>query len=161
MELYASVTRGHMRMFGTTQEHLAAVASKNHRHSTMNPLAQYQQDMSIEEVLNAPMIAWPLTLPMCSPISDGAAAALLCTRAALSRFNDAAPVRLLSTVLTSGSDREWAEFDRHLCRKAAMQAYDEAGIGPSRSEEHTSELQSLMRNSYAVFCLKKKKKKNI
>src|SRR3546814_12740696 len=77
------------------------------------------------------MIAWPLTLPMCSPISDGAAAALLCTRAALSRFNDAAPVRLLSTVLTSGSDREWAEFDRHLCRKAAMQAYDEAGIGPS------------------------------
>src|SRR3546814_14512256 len=39
--------------------------------------------------------------------------------------------RLLSTVLTSGSDREWAEFDRHLCRKAAMQAYDEAGIGPS------------------------------
>src|SRR3546814_7823066 len=102
-----------MRILVTTQEHLAAVASKNHRHSTMNPLAQYQQDMSIEEVLNAPMIAWPLTLPMCSPISDGAAAALLCTRAALSRFND-------------------------------------------RSEEHTSELQSLMRISYAVFCLNKK-----
>src|SRR3546814_2879289 len=116
---------------------------------------------------------------------------LLCTRAALSRFNDAAPVRLLSTVLTSGSDREWAEFDRHLCRKAAMQAYDEAGIGPSdvsvaevhdasafaeiiqvenlgfcevgqggwiaaRSEEHTSELQSLMLSSSAVYCLKHK-----
>ena len=57
-----------MRMFGTTQEHLATVAAKNHRHSTMNPLAQYQKDMSVEEVLNAPMIAWPLTLPMCSPI---------------------------------------------------------------------------------------------
>src|SRR3546814_2155431 len=63
--------------------------------------------------------------------SDVCSSDLLCTRAALSRFNDAAPVRLLSTVLTSGSDREWAEFDRHLCRKAAIKAYDEAGIGPS------------------------------
>ena len=65
------------------------------------------------------------------PISDGAAAAVICTKSALSRFPDAVPVRLLSSVLTSGSDREWSEFDRHLCRVAALKAYEEAGIDPA------------------------------
>lgn len=130
MEVYASLTKGHMREFGTTQRHLAAVSSKNHHHSTMNPLSQFQKDMTIEEVLAGPVIAWPLTLPMCSPISDGAAAAILCTKSALSRFPDARPIRLLSTVLMSGSDREWSDFDRHLCRLAALKAYNEAGVGP-------------------------------
>ncbi len=130
MQLYASLAKGHMHEFGTTQHQLAAVSAKNHHHSTMNPLSQFQKDFTIEEVLAGPVIAWPLTLPMCSPISDGAAAAIICTRSALSRFPEATPVRLLSSVLMSGSDREWSEFDRHLCRAAALQAYDEAGIGP-------------------------------
>ena len=131
MHLYASMARGHMHAFGTTQRQLAAVSAKNHRHSTANPLSQFQKDFSVEEVLASPVIAWPLTLPMCSPISDGAAAAILCTRSALRRFPDAAPVRLLSCVLTSGSDRAWTEFDRHLCRVAALKAYDQAGVGPA------------------------------
>lgn len=130
MELYASLARGHMREFGTTQRQLAAVSAKNHRHSTMNPLSHFRKDFSIDEVLAGAVIAWPLTLPMCSPISDGAAAAVLCTRSALSRFPDATPIRLLATVLASGSDREWSEFDRHLCRVAALKAYEEAGVGP-------------------------------
>jgi len=130
MQLYASMARGHMREFGTTQRQLAAVSAKNHHHSTMNPLSQFRKDFSVDEVLAGPVIAWPLTLPMCSPISDGAAAAMLCTRSALSRFPDAVPVRLLSSVLTSGSDRAWSEFDRHLCRVAALKAFDEAGVGP-------------------------------
>jgi len=119
-----------MREFGTTQRQLAVVSAKNHHHSTMNTLSQFRKDFSVDEVLAGPVIAWPLTLPMCSPISDGAAAAMLCTRSALSRFPDAAPVRLLSSVLTSGSDRAWGEFDRHLCRVAALRAFDEAGVRP-------------------------------
>ncbi len=130
MHLYASMARGHMREFGTTQRQLAAVSAKNHHHSTMNPLSQFRKDFSIEQVLAGAVIAWPLTLPMCSPISDGAAAAVLCTRAGLRRFPDATPVRLLASVLTSGSDREWSAFDRHLCRVAALKAFDEAGVGP-------------------------------
>lgn len=130
MDLYASLTRGHMKLFGTTQRHLAAVASKNHFHSTMNPLAQYQTAMSIEQVLAGTVIAWPLTLPMCSPISDGAAAVVLCTKAALKRFAESAPIRVLATILTSGSDREWADFDRHLCKIAAQRAYEQAGVDP-------------------------------
>ncbi|KMO32359.1 thiolase family protein [Methylobacterium aquaticum] len=130
MQLYASMARGHMKAFGTTQRQIAAVSAKNHHHSTMNPLSQFRKEFSVEEVLASPVIAWPLTLPMCSPISDGAAAAVLCTKAALSRFPDAAPVKLLASVLTSGSDRAWNAFDRHLCRVAALKAYEQAGVGP-------------------------------
>jgi len=130
MHLYASMARGHMSAFGTTQRQLAAVSAKNHYHSTMNPLSQFRMDFSVDDVLAGPVIAWPLTLPMCSPISDGAAAAILCTKAALRRFPDATPVRLLATVLTSGSDRAWTDFDRHLCRVAALKAFEEAGVGP-------------------------------
>ena len=130
MHLYASMARGHMQAFGTTQRQLAAVSAKNHHHSTMNPLSQFRKDFSIDDVLAGPVIAWPLTLPMCSPISDGAAAAILCTKGALQRFPDALPVRLLSSVLTSGSDRAWTDFDRHLCRVAALKAFEEAGVGP-------------------------------
>jgi acetyl-CoA acyltransferase len=131
MELYASMTKGHMKAFGTTQHQLAAVASKNHHHSTMNPLSQYQREFSVEEVLAGPMISWPLTLPMCSPISDGAAAVLVCSKDALARFPEAAPIKILSSVLASGSQREWADFERHVCRLAAQKAYEEASIGPS------------------------------
>jgi len=96
----------------------------------MNPRSQFQKDFSVDDVLAGPVIAWPLTLPMCSPISDGAAAAILCTKTALRRFPNASPVRVLSSVLTSGSDRAWTDFDRHLCRVAALKAFDEAGVGP-------------------------------
>src|SRR3546814_13621391 len=67
MELYASVTRGPMRMFGTTQEHLPAVASKNHRHSTMTPPANYQQNLHIQTLLHPPNHPFPPPSPICSP----------------------------------------------------------------------------------------------
>lgn len=131
MELYASLAKGHMKRFGTTERQLAAVAAKNHRHSTMNPLSQYQHDMSIDEVLAGKLICWPLTLPMCSPISDGAAAVVLCTRSALKRFGNSRAIAVLACVLASGTDRDWQAADRHLCRTAALRAYDQAGVAPS------------------------------
>jgi acetyl-CoA acyltransferase len=131
MELYASVTRGFMREFGLTERQLAAVASKNHHHSTKNPLSQFQRDFSIDEVLGGALICWPLTLPMCSPISDGASAAIICSKEALSRFPEARPIKIMASVLASAGGREWADFENHICRKAALTAYDQAGIGPS------------------------------
>jgi acetyl-CoA acetyltransferase len=130
MELYASLAKGHMSNFGTTERQLATVAAKNHRHSTLNPLSQYQNDMSVEDVLAGKLIAWPLTLPMCSPISDGAAAAILCTKRALQRLPDVRPVSVLGCALASGSSREWSDAEGHICRRAADKAYDEAGVGP-------------------------------
>ena len=79
MDVYASLAKQHMRLFGTTRRQIAAVASKNHWHSTFNPLAQYQEPFTVDEVLAAREVAWPLTVPMCSPITDGAAAAILCS----------------------------------------------------------------------------------
>ncbi|MBR1159445.1 thiolase family protein [Bradyrhizobium elkanii] len=156
MELYASMTRGHMARFGTTERQIAAVAAKNHHHSTMNPLSQYQTDMTIDEVLAGTLISWPLTLPMCSPVSDGAAAALICTKEALKRFARPRAVKLLASVLVSGSDRDWSEFDRHLCRKAATQAYEKAGIGPedvSVAEVHdASSFAEIIQTENLGFC---------
>ncbi len=156
MELYASLTRGHMKRFGTTERQLAAVSAKNHRHSTMNPLSQFQTGMTVEEVLAGRLVCWPLTLPMCAPISDGAAAAILCRKEALRRFPGARPVKVLATVLASGSTRDWEDMDRHMCRIAARKAYDLAGIGPqdiSVAEVHdASAFAEVIQTENLGFC---------
>ncbi|WP_374572227.1 thiolase family protein [Phenylobacterium sp.] len=130
MDVYAALAKSHMRRYGTTERQLAAVSAKNHRHSVFNARSQYQMDMSIDDVLAARMISWPFTLPMCSPISDGAAAAILCTESALARFGSNRAIEVLSSVLCSGSDRSADEPEQHLCRTAALRAYEQAGLGP-------------------------------
>lgn len=130
MDVYAALAKQHMRRFGTTQQQLAAVAAKNHRHSVANPLAQYRTDYTVDDVLAARTIAWPLTLPMCSPISDGAAAAILCTGSALRRFDRKRAIRVHACALASGSGRDAEDLQAHICRRAAQRAYERAGIGP-------------------------------
>ncbi|MCK9282827.1 MAG: thiolase family protein [Rhodocyclaceae bacterium] len=130
MDVYQAFTKFHMRTFGTTPRQIAAVAAKNHRHSMQNPLAQYRRDYSIEEVLAAPMIAWPLTLPMCSPISDGAAAALLCSEAGLRRLGGGAACEVRASVLMGGGRRGAEEYRLEVSHLAAKRAYELAGVGP-------------------------------
>ncbi len=130
MDFYCAQALLHMKRFGTTREQLAAVAAKNHMHSVHNPLAQYRLPMTVEEVLNAKEVAWPLTVPMCAPISDGSASAVLCSKEALNRFSNAAPVKVLAWVLKSGSDRKAYDYEKHVTRKTAARAYEIAGIGP-------------------------------
>lgn len=130
MDVYAAMARSHMGRFQTTQRQLAAVAAKNHTHSTRNPLSQYRHGMTIEEVLAARPIAWPLTLPMCAPISDGAAAAILVREEALGRFDRKRAIRVEASVLASGSDRAIDDLENHVCRIAAAKAYETAGVGP-------------------------------
>src|SRR5260370_444624 len=130
MDVYAALAKFHMKSFGTTERQLAAVASKNHHHSTFNPLAQYRNDISIDEVLGARMISWPLTLPMCAPISDGAAAAILVREDALERCDRSRAVKICASVLGSGSDRKREEVEKHICHRAALKAYNQAGVGP-------------------------------
>jgi len=132
MDVYAAFARYHMRHLGTTQRQIAAVAAKNHCHSVENPLSQYRRPYTIEEILAAPPITYPLTLPMCAPISDGAAAAVLCTEAGLARLglDRRRAIRVLASVLQSGSDRGPDELERHCTRLASKRAYEIAGIGP-------------------------------
>ena len=132
MDVYAAFSRAHMKRFGTTQRQLAAVAAKNHQHSVHNPHSQYRNAYTIEAVLAAPPITYPLTLPMCSPISDGAAAAVLCTKDGLRRLGiDASrAVRVLATVMQTGTDRDDSDYRNHCTARAASRAYEQAGVGP-------------------------------
>ncbi|HEY9209012.1 MAG TPA: thiolase family protein [Acidovorax sp.] len=132
MDIYAAMGRLHMDIFGTTQQQFAAVAAKNHAHSVHNPLAQYREALSVQQVLAAPPISYPLTLPMCSPVSDGAAAAIVCSAAGLKRLQGDArrAVRVLACVLQTGSEREAMDLENHLVRKASHRLYEQAGVAP-------------------------------
>ena len=130
MDAYAAQARLHMGTYGTTQRQLAAIAAKNHAHSQHNPLSQYRNAMTIDEVLAAPKVAWPLTVPMCAPISDGATAAIVCADSVLGRFPNARPVRVLAVESQSGREREPAAYDQHVTRLTSQRAYEKAGVGP-------------------------------
>lgn len=133
MDVYAALCRHHMKTYGTTQRQIAAVAAKNHQHSVHNPLAQFRDPCSIEQVLASPPIAYPLTLLMCSPISDGAAAVVLCNADGLKRLKDAGgrAVRVLSSVVQTGSTRGIDEPHKIIAHLAAKKAYEQAGVAPN------------------------------
>jgi acetyl-CoA acetyltransferase len=132
MDIYAAFGRQLMRRYGITQRQIAAVAAKNHTHSVHNERAQYRKPMSIEEVLGSSPITYPLTLPMCAPISDGAAAAILCTKAGIERLglDMKRAIHVRASVMRSATRRGGEDLDRHATRLAALSAYDRAGIGP-------------------------------
>ena len=122
----------HMRKYGTTIEQFAKVAVKNHKHSVLNPYAQYQIETPLEMVLNARMVAWPNTLYMCCPTGDGAAAAVIMS-AEKARQYTTKPVWVAASVLTSDpwTERNPTMWDVNtLTRMAAKEAYEKAGIGP-------------------------------
>lgn len=133
MDLYALWAHSHMRSYGTTAEHLATAAAKNHSNSVHNPRAQYQFAMSVDQVLEDRMVSDPLTRAMCAPIGDGAAAVLVCSQ----RYLDSRPaevrgraVRILANEISCGIfDVSW-EDDRAPVI-AARRAYKSAGLTPA------------------------------
>lgn len=130
MDSYAAGARYHMLKYGLTQRQLAAVAAKNHWHASMNPLSHYRTPRTIEEVLADRIVSWPLTRAMCAPISDGAAAIVVCSKDALARFDRKRAVRVLATALASGVKHAPDEADKKVPRLAALRAFEQAGIGP-------------------------------
>ena len=123
MDIYATGARAHMEKYGSTQEQLAIIASKNHFHGSLNPDAQYRMTMTVEEVVADRLVSYPLTRAMCAPMGDGAAAAILVSGDALARYADARPVKVRASVLASGGTP--GESGR-----AARRAYEQAGLGP-------------------------------
>ena len=128
MDIYASAARSHMKAYGTTVEQFAGVSAKNSFHGSLNPRAQFREALTVEEVLQSPMIAEPLTRPMCSPIGDGAAAVIVMSERKARELGVKRPVRVLSSALHSGWDR--AEGEPGVADFAAAKAYTEAGVGP-------------------------------
>jgi acetyl-CoA acetyltransferase len=132
MDTYAMQAAWHMKAHGTTQRQIAAGAAKNHHHGSLNPLAQYRFKLSVDEVLADREVSWPLTRAMCSPLGDGAAAAIVCSEAALKNFPreaQARAVRVRASELSGGKYRRLDEPG--LSRIAADKAYARAGLKPS------------------------------
>lgn len=128
MDIYAAAARAHMARYGTTAEHFAMISAKNSFHGSLNPRAQFREAMTVEEVLAAPTIAEPLTRPMCSPIGDGAAAAIIVSERKMRELGLAKPVRVVTSVLRSGWDHDAGEPG--LSEVCAQEAYEEAALGP-------------------------------
>lgn len=129
MDLYAGWTKDYMRRSGATREHFAQVVVKNQHNGARNPRAQYGAELTVEEVLAAREIVWPLTLFMCSPISDGAAAVVLAADKAAKRVNGRGP-KIRASVVVSGNVHDKTDPTAGSCARAAGIAYETAGIGP-------------------------------
>jgi len=132
MGIYAAMCRYWMHTFGTTQRQIAAVAAKNHMHSVHNELAQFRKPFTIEEVLASHPITYPLTVAMCAPLTDGAAATVVCNERGLKRLQGkrSRAIKVAATAIATASDRRADEFEKSVCRRAANMAYERAGLGP-------------------------------
>jgi acetyl-CoA acetyltransferase len=128
MDIYALIAKAHMKSYGTTREQFAGVAAKNSIHGSMNPRAQFRNKITVPEVLAARKIVDPLTLPMCSPIGDGAAALVVVSEKRARELGLAKPVKVLSSVLVSGWDQ--AADDIWATAYAAGLAYEMAAVDP-------------------------------
>lgn len=128
MDIYARMARDYMAASGATQRDFALVSAKNSKHGSLNPNAQYREVLTVEEVLAARSISPPLTLPMCSPIGDGAAAAVIVSPRMAAELGLASPVQVRSSIVASGFDV--AAGAQGLTATVSRQAYEEAGIDP-------------------------------
>lgn len=128
MDIYATWARDYLASAGGEARHLAMVTAKNSRHGALNPRAQFQDVLSVEQILAARPIADPLTLPMCSPIGDGAAAAVIVSERMLQRLGARRPIRVAASMLVSGYDYG-EEAGPEVTRWAADLIYQAAGVG--------------------------------
>lgn len=130
--LYAMIARAHMQTYGTTEEDLSWVSVKNHRHGAKNDKAQFPGEVTLEQVMSSSMVAEPLRLLHCSPVSDGAAAVLVCPLDQAKQYTDK-PVKIVASSMATGSlalaDRQDPAFLDSV-QKSAERAYEAAGVGP-------------------------------
>jgi len=127
----ALIARRMMATRGVTIEDLARASIKNHRNACLNPYAQYKKMLTLEDIMSARMISDPLTVLHCCPVTDGGAAAILCTGEIARRFTTKL-VRIISSVVLSSDYEAWDEelTDVPIMKKLAKRAYEKAGVGP-------------------------------
>jgi len=129
---YAMRAVRYMYETGETIEDLALVTVKNRKHATNNPYAWFKGDISVEEVVNSRMIAYPLTLHQCCGISDGAGAVVVCSKEAVKKLGIEKPIKVAGSVVCSGpyhnGPRDITGDD--ITEMATAMLYEESGIGP-------------------------------
>ncbi len=131
--LYAMRAKRYMEEYGVTPEQLAKVVVKSRKHAALNPIAQYRKEITIEEVLNSPMIADPLTRNQCCPVGDASAAAVLCSGDLVDKLAKKTPVKVLGCAAQSGKysspEKLTCDPSENVARTSGM-AYEMAGLGP-------------------------------
>ncbi len=127
--LYAMLARNHMEAFGTREEEMASVAVKNHYHASLNPKAQFHNELTIEKVMKSSCVADPLKLLDCSPISDGASALIL-TRDESKTHNAVSIIASQVATDTLGLSNRSSLLELLATKNAARYAYKEASVTP-------------------------------
>jgi len=136
-QMFGNAGREHMEKYGTTAEQFAKIGWKNHKHSVNNPYSQFQDEYSLEQVLNAPMVYAPLTKLQCCPTSDGSGAAIVASEAFVKKHGlQAKAIEIAGQAMTTDFR---SSFDEKSCIKmvgsdmsqaAARKVYEQSGLGP-------------------------------
>jgi acetyl-CoA acetyltransferase len=127
MDMYAFAIKPYMDNYNLTQKHFAKLSVKSHKNGALNPHSQYQQEVTLEEVLNSGDVVFPLTRMMCAPVGDGAAAAILCSKSMARRFTTK-PVWVAGSVIGSGSRNVRREST--MTERLSSDLYEKTGMGP-------------------------------
>ncbi|MGH9960888.1 MAG: thiolase C-terminal domain-containing protein, partial [Pyrinomonadaceae bacterium] len=136
-QFFGNAGREHMEKYGTRPEHFAKIGQKNHRHSVNNPYAQFQNEYSLDDIQDSPMIYEPLTKLQCCPTSDGAAAAILASEEFVKKhglqqqaveISGMAMATDLPSTFYEKSSIKLVGFV--LSRNAAQKVYEQSGLGP-------------------------------
>jgi len=140
-QMFGNAGREHMEKYGTKAEVFARIGHKNHKHSVNNPYSQFQDEYSLEDILNAPMVYDPLTKLQCCPTSDGSGAAILASEEFVKKHGlQAQAVEIAGMAMatdtpssfTEKSDIKLVGFD--MSRAAARKAYEQSGVGPENAQ---------------------------
>jgi sterol carrier protein 2 len=140
-QMFGNAGREHMERYGTPAEVFARIGHKNHKHSVNNPYSQFQDEYSLEDIQNAPMVYDPLTKLQCCPTSDGSGAAILASEDFVKKHGlQAQAVEIagmamatdLPSTFEEKSDIKLVGFD--MSQAAARKAYEQAGVGPENAQ---------------------------
>lgn len=155
IDIYVSWALDHMQKYGTTREQLAAVSAKNSYHGSMNPFAQYRDVITVDDVLKSREVVYPLTLPMCSPIGDGASATIIVSEKMAKQLGMKRMVKVEASSLSSGYDYA-VDSGLECPRVGANEIYNSVGISPSDLDvvelHDASAISEIMYYEYLGLC---------
>jgi sterol carrier protein 2 len=136
-QFFGNAGREHMDRYGTKPEQFAKIGHKNHKHSVNNPYSQFQDEYSLEDILNAPMVYEPLTKLQCCPTSDGAGAAIVVSEDVVRRHGlQAQAVEIAGMAMATDLETTFSEksciklIGADITRSAARKVYEQSGLGP-------------------------------
>jgi acetyl-CoA acyltransferase len=135
--MFGAAGREHMEKYGTTAEQFAKIGEKNHRHSVNNPYAQFQDEYTLQEILDSREVYAPLTKLQCSPTSDGSGAAILASESFVEKHGLASQaVEIVGQAMTTDFASTFeaktaaALVGYDMSKQAALQVYEQSGLGP-------------------------------